>query len=166
MQYLYNSLPRVGDNNRAKHCFPPTNYIYVYIYCILYNYYDTIVNDRLGDRISHGKNYPLPKEIISLKDLNIYSIAAGPFHTLVLASDGSIYSMGNSKDGKLGFENLKGQIVEVETPTKIDMSVSFYRYQVQKVQIKQYSLFNDYDDLIKLKPIFKQDLPFEINYIA
>jgi alpha-tubulin suppressor-like RCC1 family protein len=121
---------------------------------------------KLGFDMANGKNYPLPKEIISLKDLNIYSIAAGPFHTLVLASDGSIYSMGNSKDGKLGFENLKGQIVEVETPTKIDMSVSFYRYQVQKVQIKQYSLFNDYDDLIKLKPIFKQDLPFEINYIA
>lgn len=58
--------------------------------------------------MANGKNYPLPKEIIYLKDLNVFSIAAGPFHTLILAADGSIHAMGNSKDGKLGFENLKG----------------------------------------------------------
>ena len=72
--------------------------------------------------MANGKNYPLPKEIISLKELKVFTIAAGPFHTLILTQDGLLYTMGNSKDGKLGFDNLKDQIVEIETPTLVPLN--------------------------------------------
>ena len=60
-------------------------------------------NGKLGFHMANGKNYDLPKEMISLEGKGqIYQIAAGPFHTLLLNTEGVIYSMGNSKDGKLG----------------------------------------------------------------
>jgi len=62
---------------------------------------------KLGFEFSEGKNYDLPREIISLSNFPIFQIAAGSFHTLLLTKDGKLLVMGNSKDGKLGlnFEN-------------------------------------------------------------
>lgn len=69
--------------------------------------------------LAKGKNYELPRLIISLSEYEIYQIAAGPFHTILLTLDGNILSMGNSKDGKLGYELVIGNLVDVEEPQRI-----------------------------------------------
>jgi len=56
----------------------------------------------------------LPREIRALKDVDVYQIAAGPFHTILLTVDGNLFAMGNSKDGKLGFKPSGGTVVDVE----------------------------------------------------
>lgn len=85
-------------------------------------------NGKLGFPLANGKNYDLPKEIVNLKDIEIYQIAAGPFHTLLLSVDGKLYSMGNSKDGKLGYETVGASVVDVALPEKIPIkNVTFFR---------------------------------------
>jgi len=61
---------------------------------------------KLGFLLAKGKNYELPRLVISLDAYEIFQIAAGPFHTILLTLDGNLLSMGNSKDGKLGYELL------------------------------------------------------------
>jgi alpha-tubulin suppressor-like RCC1 family protein len=48
--------------------------------------------------------------------MNVNQIASGPFHTVCLTSEGKIYSMGNSKDGKLGIPIEDGSVVDIELP--------------------------------------------------
>jgi len=43
-------------------------------------------NGKLGLDLPQGKNYELPREIVSLESYDIFQIAAGPFHTLVLTA--------------------------------------------------------------------------------
>lgn len=43
---------------------------------------------KLGFELSGGKNYDLPREIISLSNFPIFQIASGSFHTLLLTKDG------------------------------------------------------------------------------
>ncbi len=43
-------------------------------------------------------------------------MAAGTFHSLILTEEGEIYSFGNSKDGKLGYEDPE---LSVMIPRKI-----------------------------------------------
>ena len=69
---------------------------------------------KLGFELANDKNYVLPKEIISLgpgaEDVSVAQVAAGPFHSLVLTTEGVLYAMGNSKDGKLGIESAAAAI--------------------------------------------------------
>ena len=78
---------------------------------------------KLGFELSGGKNYDLPREIISLSNYPIFQIAAGSFHTLLLTKDGNLLVMGNSKDGKLGldFEN-PSMIEDIELPEIVEMT--------------------------------------------
>lgn len=88
-------------------------------------------NGKLGFDLPQGKNYELPREIISLTGHEIYQIAAGPFHTLCLTSAGKILSMGNSKDGKLGLQLQEGTVVDVELPQVIKCShITFFKQKV------------------------------------
>jgi len=82
---------------------------------------------KLGFELANGKNYELPKEIISLKDKTIFQIAAGPFHTVLLTATGKLLTMGNSKDGKLGYNVQGGAVVDVELPTPIRSPLIFYK---------------------------------------
>jgi hypothetical protein len=110
-------------------------------------------NGKLGFHLANGKNYDLPKEIISLKDVEVFQIASGPFHTLLLTVEGKLLTMGNSKDGKLGYEVVGGSVVDVELPERLKDPITFFRIQIAKTVLKQYPLFNDYDDYGKLKAV-------------
>jgi alpha-tubulin suppressor-like RCC1 family protein len=119
-------------------------------------------NGKLGFQLANGKNYDLPKEIISLKDIEIYQIAAGPFHTILLTTDGKLYSMGNSKDGKLGYETVGGSVVDVALPERIPVrttagNVTFFRHQTARIEKKEYPLFADFDGFTNLKPIVSKN---------
>lgn len=61
--------------------------------------------------------------------------------------------MGNSKDGKLGYETIGGSVVDVALPEKIPIKVTFFRHQIAKTEIRQYPLFADFDEFTNLKPI-------------
>ena len=63
-------------------------------------------NGKLGFELPQGKNYELPREVISFSfdKHEVFQIAAGPFHTICLTNKGKILTMGNSKDGKLGIK--------------------------------------------------------------
>lgn len=76
-------------------------------------------NGKLGFDLPQGKNYELPREVTALGSLDVVQIAPGPFHTLCLTNRGKIFVMGNSKDGKLGFTNPEGGIMDQETPIQI-----------------------------------------------
>lgn len=123
---------------------------------------------KLGFKLAGGKNYMLPKEIIELKAQKVvlYQIAAGPFHTLLLTRDGKVYTMGNSKDGKLGFEIVGGGIQVIDTPQRIKDAPVFFCHTKAKTRLKEYPLFNDYDEVGRLKPVFNKDLPYEVNQLA
>ena len=52
--------------------------------------------------------------------------------------------MGNSKDGKLGYELVIGNLVDVEEPQKIKAippGLTFFCNTVKKVTIREYPLF-------------------------
>jgi len=121
---------------------------------------------KLGFELANGKNYELPKEIIALKDKEIFQIAAGPFHTLLLTVDGKMLSMGNSKDGKLGYSVAGGGVVEVELPIRIPKGPVFFKKQVARTELKRYPLFDDYDEHGKLKVVYHKDDMYEINQIC
>ncbi len=54
------------------------------------------------------RNFSQPKELTTIDNNKAYQMAAGAFHTMVLTEQGELYSWGNSKDGKLGYENIGG----------------------------------------------------------
>jgi len=134
-------------------------------------------NGKLGLQLPQGKNYELPREIVSLEGKDVFQIASGPFHTLVLTMQGRIEVMGNAKDGKLGILMDPGSVNDVELPEPVhDMllnnntlegstQITFFQHKIVKTIMKQYPLFDDYDDFAKLKPVFHKDLPFEINQV-
>jgi len=99
----------------------------------------------------------------------LYHIAAGPFHTILLTTEGNLLSMGNSKDGKLGYDLQGGSVVDVEEPQRIRSvpkgTQFFCNTQVTTI-IKQYPLFDDYDEFSKLRPLYVKDDPYEINQIV
>lgn len=127
-------------------------------------------NGKLGFQLANGKNYDLPREIISLEGHEIYQIAAGPFHTLLLTIEGNLLTMGNSKDGKLGYELASGGVVDVEEPQKIKNVPKFFCNTVIKTIMKQYPLFDDYDEYGILKSICTngkvKDVPYEVTHVA
>ena len=59
---------------------------------------------KLGLETALDRNFNQPKELVTLSKEKIYQFAAGPFHSLALTENGEIYSFGNTKDGKLGYE--------------------------------------------------------------
>ena len=54
--------------------------------------------------------------IKSLKDTNIVHVAAGAYHTVLLGSDGRVYTFGDGDNGKLGHGNTETKLV----PTMIE----------------------------------------------
>ena len=131
-------------------------------------------NGKLGFPLAKGKIYDLPREVISLGKHDIFQIAAGPFHTLCLTTAGKLLSMGNSKDGKLGVEIQETGLVDLELPVELSVDkgeggvgeqVQFFCNRVVKTLQKQYPLFDDYDDFSRVKKIFTQNQPYEINQI-
>ncbi len=73
--------------------------------------------------------------------------------------------MGNSKDGKLGYEISGGGIVDVELPERIRQAPVFFRHIMAKIVYKQYPLFNEYDQYGKLNAVCKKKYAFEINQV-
>jgi alpha-tubulin suppressor-like RCC1 family protein len=126
-------------------------------------------NGKLGFALSKGKNYDLPREIITLDGNMLYQIAAGPFHTILLTTEGNLLSMGNSKDGKLGYDLQGSTVVDVVEPQRIRTipkgTQFFCNTQVATI-IKQYPLFDDYDEFSKLRSLYAKDDPYEINQIV
>ena len=88
-------------------------------------------NGKLGFSMGNGKNYELPKEIITINEqgIEVYQIAAGPFHTLLLSTSGKIYCMGSSKDGKLGID-MGASICDCDRPTLVKFPSLFFKNQV------------------------------------
>ena len=128
-------------------------------------------NGKLGFELPQGKNYELPREIISFSHdkHEIYQIAAGPFHTVCLTTRGKILVMGNSKDGKLGIKPAgEGSVVDIELPTHVE---AFVRGRLEKViffckdqldtEIRQFPLFDDYNEYGRLKAQIKKNVPYE-----
>lgn len=94
----------------------------------------------------------------------MFQVAAGPFHTLVLSNEGRIYSMGNSKDGKLGIGHMGVVDVELPRPLAVENDIQFYCQQVVQVKQMTYPLFRLYNEYGKLKPVFtNQDIAYEVN---
>lgn len=59
---------------------------------------------KMGIEAALDRNFLTPKELITLESQKVYQFAAGTFHSLVLTENGEIYSFGNAKDGKLGYD--------------------------------------------------------------
>ena len=77
--------------------------------------------------------------------------------------------MGNSKDGKLGYEVVGGSVVDVELPERLKDPITFFRIQIAKTVLKQYPLFNDYDDFGKLRAVCTRSWgngSYEVNQIG
>ena len=77
--------------------------------------------------------------------------------------------MGNSKDGKLGYELVIGNLVDVETPQRIrsiPKGLKFYCNTVKKAVARVYPLFEEYDEHCKLKPMYLRDDPYEIVSVS
>ena len=59
---------------------------------------------KMGLEYAQDRNFLTPKEIIALDEEDIYELSAGVFHSLAISREGEIFSFGNGKDGKLGYE--------------------------------------------------------------
>jgi alpha-tubulin suppressor-like RCC1 family protein len=80
---------------------------------------------KMGLEAALDRNFLVPRELIALEREKIYQVATGPFHSLVLTENGQILSFGNAKDGKLGFEDVKSNVI---IPKKIiNTSVVFQK---------------------------------------
>lgn len=65
---------------------------------------------KIGLESALDRNFLIPRELIALEKEKIFQISAGPFHSIALTESGFVYSFGNAKDGKLGFEDAKQNI--------------------------------------------------------
>lgn len=65
---------------------------------------------KMGLDAALDRVFLIPKEMITLEKERIFQIFAGPFHSLALTEDGSIYSFGSSKDSKLGIKETNQNI--------------------------------------------------------
>jgi alpha-tubulin suppressor-like RCC1 family protein len=59
-------------------------------------------NGQLGDNTASSKNYPVSMDMTAMSGKKAVAVAAGSYHTLVRASDGSIYAVGQNTYGQLG----------------------------------------------------------------
>ncbi|KAF8250271.1 RCC1/BLIP-II [Wilcoxina mikolae CBS 423.85] len=67
-----------------------------------------------------GKPYDILQEITALKDHKISQIAAGDYHSVVLSTQGKIFTFGDNVHGQLGFEyNPDTNIIDVPTPLSL-----------------------------------------------
>ncbi len=58
----------------------------------------------------------------SLLNVDIVNVSCGSFHTLVVEKDGSVYSFGQNKYGKLGLDYYKSSDIKTSLyPSKISM---------------------------------------------
>jgi len=63
----------------------------------------------------------------------------------MLTATGQLYTMGNSKDGKLGID-VGRDIIDVELPVPIKKGPKiYYQNKTLKTELRQYPLFEDYD---------------------
>jgi alpha-tubulin suppressor-like RCC1 family protein len=78
---------------------------------------------KMGLEASLDRNFLIPKELITLDKEKIFQVSAGPFHSLALTENGSIYSFGNYKDGKLGFDENQNVLI----PKKLSNGITYYK---------------------------------------
>ena len=79
--------------------------------------------------------------------MKIHQVSAGPFHSLVLTDDGRVLSFGNSKDGKLGYEELKTNVM---IPKAVEGIIFNKKWSSGDDRNKRYPIFNPYDDCFVL----------------
>ena len=93
------------------------------------------------------QNILIPQQLL-FKEENAFvkEIALGSMHTLLLMSDGSCYSMGNSLNGILGIPNAYDKLIE---PNKIENSIF---YVTKTTDIREGTIFKNYhsDGTIKI----------------
>ncbi|KAK3689623.1 regulator of chromosome condensation 1/beta-lactamase-inhibitor protein II [Podospora appendiculata] len=65
--------------------------------------------------------YDQPHEVEKLRDSKIKSIATGDFHSLALASDGTVFSFGDNSAGQLGVQSDLGRPY-ADAPTPVPLS--------------------------------------------
>jgi X-linked retinitis pigmentosa GTPase regulator len=66
---------------------------------------------KMGLESTNDRNFLTPKDLITLESEKIFQLSAGPFHSMVLTEKGELYTFGNSKDGKLGYEENKNVMI-------------------------------------------------------
>ncbi len=98
---------------------------------------------KLGIEAALDRNFIQPKDLVTLEKEKVFQFACGPFHSMALTENGEIYSFGSTKDGKLGFEELKST---VQIPRKIPNCPKFFVKTSTNDRTVKYPLFNQYDD--------------------
>jgi len=71
---------------------------------------------KLGLEGIADRNFSLPKDLVLLEKERLFQVAAGPFHSMALTEEGDLFTWGNAKDGKLGYESMLANVI---LPTKI-----------------------------------------------
>ena len=99
---------------------------------------------KMGLEGAMDRNFLTPKEITTLDNISVYQMAAGTFHTLILTEEGEIYSFGNSKDGKLGYDDPDTCVM---IPRKIkNCPVFAKKFNNTDDRNSRFPLFSEYDD--------------------
>eukprot|EP00962_Isochrysis_galbana_P031323 scaffold10205_cov112-Isochrysis_galbana.AAC.1 len=84
-------------------------------------------DDRQGSPpLGHGEpmNCPLPKQLEALRGIKVDAIAAGDFHTLALADDGSVHAWGDKFSAQIGAlcsPHAMEHEYEMRTPQRVPM---------------------------------------------
>ena len=104
---------------------------------------------KLGLETAMDRNFTQPKELVTLASVKIYQFGAGPFHSVALTEEGDIFTFGNAKDGKLGYEEIRAN---VQIPRKIPNAPIFSRKSVGNDRNIKYPLFTEFDDYFTVIP--------------
>ena len=73
--------------------------------------------------------------------------------------------MGSSKDGKLGID-MGASICDCDRPTLVKFPQLFFKNKIAQTELKQYHLFDDYDEYGTLNPVMMKNNWGEITQIA
>ena len=121
--------------------------------------------------LSHNNNVYIPQRIPMRNNIFIKKISCGDNHSLLLTSDGDIYSFGYNEDGRLGV----GDQLNRSTPQLIQTEYKFNDIMAHldtSYVIDQNGKIRNLRDLRELRDVYRNEeaysqlLPKESDYIA
>ncbi|WP_171637804.1 RCC1 domain-containing protein [Paenibacillus plantarum] len=132
-------------------------------------YYNWSPNEPNSGQLGHGdtNNLSSPTKIDALNDETVTAITAGGYHSLVLTTNGEVYSFGAGGTGQLGLGNYVDQLSPTKMPfprrvTAIDAGVD-YTLMLSTIDSRISPSYTSFDKYVQHQDHTDQTINLQLN---